>query len=132
MIKLTEKDEQGNWALKGVKWESLHEGKPISQELWEHLYGALWKLMEYEDTGLDPEKVEELAERNTPKKPDYEGDSYADDGEILYDTWICPCCETRYEVDYDDYEYCPHCGQRIDWGGGADGNDQREIGAVSE
>lgn len=96
MIKLTEKDEQGNWALKGVKWESLHEGKPISQELWEHLYGALWKLMEYEDTGLDPEKVEELAERNTPKKP-----------------------------DYDDYEDCPHCGQKIDWGGETNGNDQR-------
>lgn len=32
-----------------------------------------------------------LEMRNTPKKPDYEGDSYADDGEILYDTWICPC-----------------------------------------
>nr|DAF27526.1 MAG TPA: DNA REPAIR HELICASE RAD25, SSL2, PRE-INITIATION COMPLEX, RNA POLYMERASE.0A [Caudoviricetes sp.] len=21
----------------------------------------------------------------------------------------------RYEVDYDDYDYCPNCGQRIDW-----------------
>lgn len=26
MHRLTEKDEQGNWALKGVKWASLHGG----------------------------------------------------------------------------------------------------------
>ena len=30
MYRLTEKDEQGNWSLKGVKWEQLHdkEGQP--------------------------------------------------------------------------------------------------------
>lgn len=22
---------------------------------------------------------------------------------------------TAYELDYDKYEYCPNCGQRIDW-----------------
>ncbi len=27
----------------------------------------------------------------------------------------CPCCRTRYEVDYDDYKFCPNCGQAIDW-----------------
>lgn len=21
----------------------------------------------------------------------------------------------RYEVDYDDYKFCPNCGQAIDW-----------------
>ena len=21
----------------------------------------------------------------------------------------------EYEVDYDDYKYCPNCGQRLDW-----------------
>lgn len=36
-------------------------------------------------------------------------------GEIVYDTWICPCCGKDYEVDYDDYKYCPNCGQAIDW-----------------
>lgn len=124
MAKMTEKDEQGNWALKGVKWEDLHEGKTISWELWEYLYGALWKLMEYEDTEIDPEQVQELADRNTPKKPDYEGDGFDDDGELIYDTWICPCCETRYEVDYDDYICCPKCGQRIDW---EDKNEQNKM-----
>ena len=57
MNRLTEKDEQGNWSLKGVKWEQLHEGATITGELWRKLYGALWKLMEYEDTGLDPDDV---------------------------------------------------------------------------
>lgn len=53
-------------------------------------------------------------EKQIPKKPSYEGDGYAD-GKMVYDTWICPCCATRYEVDYDEYDYCPECGQRIDW-----------------
>mgnify|MGYP000581748945 CR=1 FL=1 len=59
MNRLTEKDDQGNWHLKGVRWEQLHEGQVITGELREKLYGALWKLMEYEDTGVDPEEVEE-------------------------------------------------------------------------
>lgn len=50
MNRLTEKDDQGNWHLKGVRWEQLHEGQVITGELREKLYGALWKLMEYEDT----------------------------------------------------------------------------------
>lgn len=54
-------------------------------------------------------------EKQIPKKPTYEGDGYAPDGTFIYDTWICPCCDKRYEVDYDDYDYCPNCGQKIDW-----------------
>lgn len=60
MKRLTQKDEQGNWCLKGVSWEQLHEGQVITKSLRERLYGALWKLMEYEDTGLTPEEAEEL------------------------------------------------------------------------
>ncbi len=60
MTRLTAKDAQGNWALKGVRWEDLRDGETITKELWERIYGALWRLMEYEDTGLDPDEVEEL------------------------------------------------------------------------
>lgn len=28
---------------------------------------------------------------------------------------LCPNCGEYYEVDYDDYDYCPKCGQKIDW-----------------
>ncbi len=62
MNRLTQKDDQGNWSLKGVAWESLYEGLVVTMELRERLYGALWKLMEYEDTGLTPEEVEQLKE----------------------------------------------------------------------
>ena len=52
-------------------------------------------------------------ENQIPKKPNIEGDGYAD-GQLVYDTWICPCCENHYEIDYDNYDYCPNCGQHID------------------
>lgn len=60
MSRLTQKDEQGNWCLKGLAWEKLYVGQVITQEMSEMLYGALWKLMEYEDTGLKPGEVESL------------------------------------------------------------------------
>lgn len=60
MNRLTEHDEQGNWRLKGVAWNQLHTGQVITEEVWEKLYGALWKLKDYEDTGLTPEDVERV------------------------------------------------------------------------
>ena len=53
--------------------------------------------------------------KQIPKKPIYEGDGYAPDGTFVFDIWICPSCCKRYEVDYDDYDYCPNCGQKLDW-----------------
>lgn len=66
----------------------------------------------------DDYKANEMAiqalEKQIAKKPTFEGDGYAPDGTLVYDTWICPCCDKRYEVDYDDYDYCPNCGQKLD------------------
>lgn len=62
MARLTQKDDQGNWCLRGVKWAQLHVGQTITQEVSEKLYGALWKLMEYEDTGLTPDQITDLLE----------------------------------------------------------------------
>lgn len=56
----------------------------------------------------------EALEKQVPKTPNYEGDGYSD-GVLVHDTWICPCCGKKYEVDCDDYKYCPECGQAIDW-----------------
>ena len=61
-MRLTLKDNQGNWCLQGVSWEQLHTGQLITKEVQEKLYGALWKLMEYEDTGLSPGQIEEERE----------------------------------------------------------------------
>lgn len=70
MYRLTEKDEQGNWALKGIKWESLHVGQTITKETWEKIYGALWKLKDYEDSGLSPDEVEAMIELYDTKEPE--------------------------------------------------------------
>ena len=54
-------------------------------------------------------------EKQIPLKPQLESDGYSD-GELVYDTWICPKCGEDYEIDFHDYKYCPECGQRIDRG----------------
>lgn len=43
-----------------------------------------------------------------------EGDGYAD-GEMVYDSFYCPSCDYHME-DYEVKNYCPNCGQAIDWG----------------
>lgn len=55
----------------------------------------------------------DLVEKEMATTPDIEGDGYYK-GELVYDTWICPRCGTRYEIGYDEYEHCPKCGQHID------------------
>lgn len=60
MKKLTQYDDQGNWCLKGVRWEQLHVGSIITKEVEEKLYGALCKLRDYENTDLSPEEVERV------------------------------------------------------------------------
>lgn len=64
MKRLTERDAQGNWALKGVNWQQLYVGQVITKEVQEKLYGALCKLLDYEKTGLEPYEVESLKEEN--------------------------------------------------------------------
>ena len=70
--------------------------------------------------GVDGKAFEDLdmaietLEKQIPKRPYFEADGYWD-GQLVYDTWICPYCEKHYEVDYDDYEFCPNCGQKLDW-----------------
>ena len=59
--------------------------------------------------------VLEALEKQIPRTPNFEGDGYDDDGNLIYDTWICPNCEDRYEVDYETHAHCPTCGQSIDW-----------------
>lgn len=57
--------------------------------------------------------IDEAVEKQIPKVPNYSGDGYYG-GELVIDTWECPCCGYQYEVDYDYHEYCPKCGQHID------------------
>ena len=84
----------------------------IDKRLTHCVLNALEEVQKYREIGT-VEECREAVERQKPKMPDYEGDGYAD-GEMVYDTWICPNCGKKYEVDYDDYKHCPNCGQAID------------------
>ena len=59
--------------------------------------------------------LKDAVNKQIPLKPQLESDGYSD-GELVYDTWICPKCGEDYEIDFHDYKYCPECGQRIDRG----------------
>lgn len=72
--------------------------------------------------GIIPQKRAEAIDiaikslnKQIPKSPTYDGDGYAPDGSFVWDEWLCPHCGSRFEVDIDDYNYCPNCGQCIDW-----------------
>lgn len=66
MSRLTEQDEQGNWGVKGIPWKDLYEGNLITKKIREKLYGCLAKLKDYENTGLSPQQVEKLMDKDVP------------------------------------------------------------------
>ena len=93
--------------------EKLGKYEDLEEQVVERLKEASYE--RFGNDGIGGELVIQALEKQIPKKPTYEGDGYAPDGTFVWDEWICPCCGSRYEVDYDDYDYCPNCGQKIDW-----------------
>ncbi len=68
----------------------------------------------------------EALERQIPKKPDISGDSCDKNGNLIYDTYDCPNCHVNYELEYDKYDYCPSCGQALDWSEEVNENGQNQ------
>lgn len=62
------------------------------------------------------EECREAVEKQKAKACDVSGDGYAD-GHLVYDTYECPNCGKEYEIEYEEYEYCPNCGQHMVTGG---------------
>lgn len=105
-----------NEAIERIKYRMHTAGQVTGESGMEDLemaIKALEEVQQYRAIGT-PEECRAAVEKQTARRPDYEGDGYAD-GHLVYDTWICPCCGKHYEVDYDNYNYCPDCGQRLDW-----------------
>ena len=60
----------------------------------------------------------EALEKRIPKKPIYEADGYDENGNLIYDCAICPNCENddfEYGINNWGCEFCPDCGQALDW-----------------
>lgn len=111
MGRLTKKDRQGNWCIDGLPWKDTYKGQVITENTREKTYGAFRKLLDYEETGLTPEQVQELAERNAPNKPIKMNDETV----IRYtDAYRCPNCGKSFSGT-GIADYCYHCGQRLDW-----------------
>ena len=67
------------------------------------------RIGKYEDTGLTPEQVMELKERDTAKPPI--------DIEDNYGFFVCPSCGNSIYAsdDFKSHKFCLNCGQRLMW-----------------
>lgn len=105
MERLTERFDNGQAAVMGCgencKYDykycrNHYEDCPEINRLYE-------RLAEYEDTGLTPEQIRELKERDTAKAP-----------EVFDGHWYkCPTCGMYAGGIKGDF--CHRCGQRLKW-----------------
>lgn len=85
-------------ALDKVKHYGVSKGAPV--------------LLTYEK---EVDLLQKLVNKETPVKLPREADGYWD-GELVYDTAICPNCENEFDIECEEeYRYCPYCGQKLDW-----------------
>lgn len=137
MGRLIEKDKQGNWHLKDLTWERIYN--VFTREEFMLIHAALYKLLHYEETGLEPweisdqaggilgkmedmqelqqyrqigtlEECREARERQHPRKVSVGATNKTS-------WWSCGSCCSRV-ASY--HKYCPFCGQAIDWGSAYD------------
>lgn len=101
MNRLTYQKPEGIWGVKGIEWDE------IPKDLCSRLYGALCKLRDYENTGLDVEKLEtidRLYQQSTQDINFYHGERFNE--------YRCPNKKCSMSVS-EEYTYCSYCGQKI-------------------
>lgn len=75
-----------------------------SREVRKEAMTIYWALKKYEDTGLAPEQVRELAEKQKPMKVEkLKSAQYP---------YRCPACGYLLEIGY---KHCISCGQRLEY-----------------
>lgn len=81
----------------------------------EYAMTIYWALKKYEDTGLTPEQIVSLKERDMAKPPIEIEDDYG--------FFVCPSCGNSIYAsdDFESHRFCLNCGQRIKWRGNIDG-----------
>lgn len=103
MERLTERFDDG--ILKGILVKEKY-GEHVPKTLFEEVgegYLGMCVLKAYEDTGLDPEQIRELKERDTAKM--------CKQSIFDHDSITCVCgSDMDKEVEF---MFCPWCGQRL-------------------
>lgn len=116
MERLTERFDNGQAAVMGCgencKYDykycrNHYEDCPEINRLYE-------RLAEYEDTGLTPEQIRELKERDTAKSVDNRTIIQNFSGTPLTIMGDCPSCGCE-NIKSCNTDFCPVCGQRLKW-----------------
>lgn len=93
MERLTVPDEKMDGGLKRAHIIDVREVRKYAMTIY-------WALKKYEDTGLSPEEIMELKERDTAKKTEL----------INGGTPVCFVCGAKV---FAHFVFCKECGQRI-------------------
>ena len=97
-----------------MRYTEYHAGKAVIKDR-KLLPGAMEKLASYENTGLTPEQIMGLKERDTEKASEIHENKRSS-------VYTCPSCNLVL-INKDEkgwfcgkhYKFCPDCGQRIKW-----------------
>ncbi len=91
-----------------IKHLEAHEGVDLPESIFKARLltdGEVDKWEAYKQLGT-VEELREAREKQRAKKPYIWG---------VYDMYECPGCGENYEIDGEEYDYCPNCGQAINW-----------------
>lgn len=107
MERLTERFDNGQAAVMGCGKNCKYDYKYCRNHYEEcpEINKIYERLAEYEDTGLTPEEIVELKERDTAMEIN----------EIHVDEYYCPACGAENNCDQGVVEdnFCPRCGRRL-------------------
>lgn len=106
MERLTQRIKNGDFAMNIIDNQN---------DVMDNYIMACDRLADYEDTGLTPEQIMSLKERDTAKPPI--------DIENNYGFFVCPSCGNSIYAsdDFESHKFCLNCGQRILWKEDIDG-----------
>ena len=106
MERLTQRIKNGDFAMNIIYNQN---------DVMDNYIMACDRLADYEDTGLTPEQIMSLKERDMAKPPI--------DIEDNYGFFVCPSCGNSIYAsdDFESHKFCLNCGQRILWKEDIDG-----------
>lgn len=90
-----------------MRYTEYHAGKAVIKDR-QLLPGAMEKLAAYENTGLTPEQIRELKERDTARAV-----QKAEEQPYFrkhFHSYTCPVCHKKVEPRWS---FCGYCGQKI-------------------